>query len=51
MAHSHEPATASPEAVEHANAVWQSFCTLSKWGILHIIAILALMAFFFIGLR
>lgn len=49
--HHSEPVAVDPAQLAHANALWHNFVKMGKWFVLHVVIILALLAFFFIGLR
>lgn len=46
MSHEHVPVSVDPEAVQRAEHGWEAFTKYGKWGALHVIAILILMAIF-----
>lgn len=48
MAQSHSPAPIDPDSVKHAEATWRNFMTVTKWFVIHMIAVLVLMAIFLV---
>ncbi len=46
MAHDHIPAEVDPSQIERAEHGWEAFTKYGKWFVLHVIALLVLMAIF-----
>jgi hypothetical protein len=44
--HEHQPVDVDPQALEHARGMWAGFTTMTKYGVIAVIAVLILMAVF-----
>lgn len=49
MGHHHTPVSVDPQQLDHAQRLWNNFIAISKWSIVGIVIVLALMTLAFIG--